>query len=399
MNTTPATVTTVATAPTVPTAATSVTVIGAGLGGLTLACVLHRHGVPVTVYEAESSPTARTQGGLLDIHEENGQFALQAAGLFEQFLDLVQPGAQAARVLAPDGSVLLDEPDDGTGKRPEVHRGDLRRLLLDALPADAVQWGRKVTAVRGLGDGRHEVAFADGTTVTTSVLVGADGAWSRVRPLLSEARPEYVGTSFVETYLFDSDTRHPDSAKAVGGGAMAATTPGKGIQAHRESDGTLHTYVALTRPLEWFAAIDFTDPAAAAARIAAEFDGWAPQLTALITDGDTPPVLRRLHALPCGHRWEHVPGATLLGDAAHLSPPNGEGANLAMYDGAELGRAIAAHPGDVEAALLGYEQALFPRNAETAAEAVRDFELCFGETAPHGLISLLSGSGQGEPAG
>ena len=97
--------------------------------------------------------------------------------------------------------------------------------------------------MRALGDGRHEVAFADGTTVATSLLVGADGAWSRVRPLLSDATPEYTGISFVETHLFDGDTRHPASAKAVGGGAMFALEPGKGLLAHRERGGTLHAYV------------------------------------------------------------------------------------------------------------------------------------------------------------
>ena len=309
---------------------TPVTIIGAGLGGLTLARVLHVHGIPATVYEAEPSPTARAQGGMLDIHDYNGQPALEAAGLIDEFRGLILEGREAIRVLDRDGTVLLDEPDDGTGGRPEVQRGELRQILLDSLPAGTVRWGHKVSGVRALGDGRHEVTFADGTTVVTSLLVGADGAWSRVRPLLSDATPEYVGTSFVETYLFDGDTRHPAAAKAVGGGSLFALAPGKGIQAHRESGGTLHTYVALSKPQDWFAAIDFTDAAAATARIAQEFDGWAPELTALITDGDTAPVLRPLHALPVGHRWDRVPGVTLLGDAAHLSPPNGEGANLAM---------------------------------------------------------------------
>ena len=152
--------------------------------------------------------------------------------------------------------------------------------------------------------------------------------------------------------------------------------------------------MALTKPQDWFAGIDFTDAAAATARIAQEFDGWAPELTALITDGETAPVLRPLHALPIGHRWDRVPGVTLLGDAAHLAPPNGEGANLAMYDGAELGKAIAAHPDDVEAALTEYEQAMFARSADAATEAARDFELCFGDNAPHSLIDLLTGHQQ-----
>ncbi|MFE4968178.1 FAD-dependent oxidoreductase [Streptomyces sp. NPDC056660] len=373
---------------------THVTIIGAGLGGLTLARVLHVHGIPATVYEAEVSATARAQGGMLDIHEHNGQAALEAAGLTEEFRALVLEGREATRALAPDGAVLLDEPDDGTGGRPEVLRGELRRVLLDSLPAGTVRWGHKVGGVRALGDGRHEVTFADGATVTTNLLVGADGAWSRVRPLLSDAVPEYVGTSFVETYLFDAETRHPATAKAVGGGAMFALAPGKGIQAHRESGGTLHTYAALRRTQDWFDGIDFTDARAAAARIAAEFDGWAPELTALITDGETAPVLRPLHTLPGGHRWDRVPGVTLLGDAAHLMIPNGEGANLAMYDGAELGKALAAHPDGTEAALTAYERAMFSRSAEEAAEAGRLHELMFGDDSPHGLIAMFTGHEQ-----
>ncbi|WLW58213.1 FAD-dependent oxidoreductase [Streptomyces sp. YU58] len=345
---------------------TPVTIIGAGLGGLTLARVLHLHGIPATVYEAESSPTARAQGGLLDIHDYNGQLALKAAGLMDEFHAIVLEGRQAMRVLDRDGTVLLDKPDDGTGGRPEVQRADLRQILLDSLPAGTVRWGRKAAGTRALGGGRHEVTFADGTTVVTGLLVGADGAWSRVRPLLSTATPEYAGTSSVETYLFDADTRHPAAAKAVGGGMLIAPSPGADLFAHREKDATLHAYVGLSRPLDWFAAIDFTDAAAATARIAAEFEGWAPELTALITEADTAPVLRSHYQLPTGHRWDRVPGVTLLGDAAHLAAPNGEGANLAMLDGADLGEALAAHPDDIEAALTEYEQVMFPRSAEVA---------------------------------
>ncbi|MFJ4929955.1 FAD-dependent oxidoreductase [Streptomyces sp. NPDC088736] len=371
---------------------TDVTIIGAGLGGLTLARVLHVHGVPATVYEAETAPTARAQGGMLDIHEHNGQAALRAGGLLDAFRGLVLEGRQATRVLDRDGTVLLDRPDDGTAGRPEVQRGELRRLLLDSLPAGTVRWGHKAVGVRALGDSRHEVTFADGSTVVTGLLVGADGAWSRVRPLLSDAVPEYIGRSFVETWLYDGDTRHPAAAKAVGGGSLFALAPGKGIQAHRESGGTLHTYVALSRSRAWFDGIDFGDPAAAGARIAEEFDGWAPELTALITESDTAPVLRRLHALPVDHRWDRVPGVTLLGDAAHLSAPNGEGANLAMYDGAELGRAVAGHPGDVEAALTVYERDLFPRSATEAIEGEQLHELLFGDDTPHGLIGMFTGN-------
>ncbi|MGJ6965848.1 FAD-dependent oxidoreductase [Streptosporangium sp. G11] len=370
-----------------------IVIVGAGLGGLTLARVLHVHGIPSTIYEAEPSAEARTQGGQLDIHRDDGQLALEAAGLTDEFRAIVHDGAEASRVLDQHGTVLLDDPDDGTAGRPEVLRGDLRRILLDSLPDQVVQWGRKVTDVQPLGDGRHELTFADGSTVTSGLLVGADGAWSKIRPLLSDARPEYIGTTFVETYLYDADKRHPATAKAVGDGAMYALTPGKGIVAHREAGDILHTYVELNRPAEWIAGIDFTDAAAATARVAAEFDGWAPELTSLITDGETAPVSRMIHTLPDGHRWDRVPGVTLLGDAAHLMPPSGDGANLAMFDGAELAKAIAAHPDDIEAALTAYEEALFPRSESAYADAHEVLELCLGDRAPFGLIDLFNGPG------
>jgi 2-polyprenyl-6-methoxyphenol hydroxylase-like FAD-dependent oxidoreductase len=368
-----------------------VAIVGAGLGGLTLARVLHVHGIAATIYEAEASAGARTQGGLLDIHDYNGQLALKAAGLFDEFVRIILPGAEAQRVLDKDGNVLLDDPDKGNGGRPEVHRGDLRRILLDSLPADTIRWGHKVTDVSPLGGGRHVLTFADGSKVTTDLLVGADGAWSRVRPLLSGTKPAYVGTCFIETYLFDSDTRYKPSAEAVGGCTLMAVAPGKGILAHREADGALHGYVALNRPEDWIARIDLSDPTNALARLAAEFDGWAPELTALITDSETAPVLRPIHALPVEHRWDRVAGVTLLGDAAHLmSPFAGEGANLAMYDGAELGKALAAKPGDVEAALIAYETDLFPRSTSAAAEAERNLKLFFNDNAPQSVVDLFT---------
>ena len=370
---------------------TSIAIIGAGLGGLTLARVLHVHGIAATVFEAEASPQARTQGGMLDIHENNGQVALRAAGLFDEFRALVHPGGQASRVLAHDGTLLMADEDDGTGGRPEVARGELRRILLESLPEGTVHWGHKVVATEPLGSGRHRVEFANGASTTTDLLVGADGAWSKVRPLVSPAMPAYIGTTYVETNLHDADVRHPASAQAVGGGALFAMMPGRGIFAHREPGGVLHTYVALNRPLEWIARIDFADRAAAAARVAGEFAGWAPALIALIADGETAPVPRPLHALPVDHRWPRVPGVTLLGDAAHLMAPSGEGANLAMFDGAELARAIVAHPGDLGAALAAYEVELFPRSAAEAAEAIRMIDLCLGDGAPRSLVDFFAG--------
>lgn len=367
-----------------------VTIIGAGLGGLTLARVLQVHGIEVTIYEAEASATARAQGGMLDIHEHNGQLAIKAAGLYEQFRQIIHAGGEAFRVLDKDGNCLLEERDDGTGGRPEVPRGDLRRILLDSLPAGTVRWGHKLTGASALDGGRHLLTFANGSTVTAGLLVGADGTWSKVRPVVSGISPAYTGTVYIETYLFDCDKRHRACADLVGGGSMFAASPGKGIVAHSEPNGVLHTYAALNKPEDWSSAIDFSDARTALATVAQEFDGWAAELRALITDGETPPVVRNIYALPVQHKWPRIPGVTLLGDAAHVMAPSGEGANLAMYDGAELGKAIAAHPNDIERALLSYEEDLFARSAAEGLEAERISKILYGEDAPQSLVDFFT---------
>ena len=373
---------------------TPITIIGAGLGGLVLARVLHLNGIPVTIHEAEPSPHVRGQGGLLDIHAEDGQVALAAAGLTDAFRAIVHQGGEATRLLDATGSVLFEQADDGTGGRPEVPRGELRRILLDSLPDGTVQWGSRLLAVTPLGAGRHRLAFDDGTVIASDLLVGADGAWSKVRPLLSDAVPAYTGVSFVETWLHDVDTRHPATARAAGSGALMALAPGHGVFAHREPGAVLHAYIALARPADWFAAIDFGDPMTAKARVATEFEGWSSALTAMITDAATSPVLRPLYALPTGLSWPRTPGVTLVGDAAHLAPPAGEGANLALLDGAELAAAIIAHPDDREAAIAAYETAMFARSAAAAGEAHRMLALCLDERAPSGLVEFFT-SAQG----
>jgi 2-polyprenyl-6-methoxyphenol hydroxylase-like FAD-dependent oxidoreductase len=89
---------------------------------------------------------------------------------------------------------------------------------------------------------------------------------------------------------------------------------------------------------------------------------------------------------------------TLLGDAAHLAPPAGEGANLAMFDGAELAKAIVAQPDDIESALAVYETAMFPRSEAAAADAHETLALCLDERAPFGLVDFFTGEGDHDRA-
>ncbi|MXM67403.1 FAD-dependent monooxygenase [Streptomyces sp. HUCO-GS316] len=320
--------------------------------------------------------------------------ALRAAHLHDEFRALVLPGGEAHRILDKDAVVRLEKADAGHGGRPEIDRGDLRGLLLGSLPGDTVRWGAKVTGARPRGDGRHEVTLAGGSAFTTDLLVGADGAWSRIRPLLSDATPDYTGVSFVEADLLEADLRHPVTAEVVGGGMLFALGAGRGFLAHREGDGSLHVYAAVEADENWLDGIDFGDTDAAKATVLEQFGGWDKSLRALIADADGVLVPRRIHALPVGHRWERTPGVTLLGDAAHLmSPFAGEGANLAMLDGAELGLALAVHHDDTEAALTAYEARLFPRSEAAAAESARSGALLFRADAPQGLVDVFAAHG------
>jgi len=351
-----------------------IAVVGSGPAGLTFARVLHRHGHPVAVLERDPAPDARPPGGTLDLHEGLGQLALDKAGLLAEFLALARPEGQAMRILDTDGTVLRDwRPGPDERANPEIDRGQLRDLLLGPLD---VQWGRGVTrVVPGTPDGVL-VHFEDGRQEAYDLVLGADGAWSRVRPAISTATPHYTGVTSIETSLDDLDTRHPGLARLVGDGSVAVYGANRSLVAQRNSGGHVKVYAKFRAPLDWHTdqgldqGLDLADAEAVRSSLLALFAGWTAPVLDLLRHG-TAFVHRPLHVLPVGHTWNHVPGVTLLGDAAHLMPPLGAGANLAMLEGAELAESLAAFPADasledLDEAVRAFEERMWARAARWA---------------------------------
>ncbi|MFJ9892902.1 FAD-dependent oxidoreductase [Streptomyces sp. NPDC091280] len=356
-----------------------IAVVGGGPAGLTFARVLHRNApsgagaatadvtVTVTVLERDPGPDARPPGGALDLHEGMGQLALEKAGLLAEYHALSRPEGQAMRILDPAGNVLRDwRPRPGDLANPEIDRGQLRDLLLGPLD---VRWGRGVTrVVPGTEDGVL-VEFADGRQETYDLVVGADGAWSRVRPAVSPVTPHYTGVASIETSLDDVDHRHPDLARLIGDGSLAVYGPNRSLVAQRNSGGHVKVYAKFRAPLDWHTQLgldaDLSDTEAVRSVLLELFDGWAAPVLDLLRRG-TAFAHRPFHVLPVSHTWTHVPGVTLVGDAAHLMPPLGVGANLAMLDGAELAESIAAAPEDLDATVRAFEQRMWTRAAKWA---------------------------------
>ncbi|MGC5399388.1 FAD-dependent oxidoreductase [Streptomyces sp. DT20] len=365
----------------------TIAIVGAGPGGLALARVLHVNGIDATVYERESSRDARGQGGMLDIH--SGQRALREAGLIDRFHTLARGAGQDMRLLEPDGTLLLQEdtPDDAPSERPEIDRADLRDLLLDSLPEGTVRWGHAFeSADSGL------LRFAGGGSAPYDLLVGADGARSRVRPLLTDARPAHIGQNVVEIGIPDIDRTHPDLAAMVGRGNYWVLGNGISLAAQRNGDGRVRIGISFYNTAEdWFATsgIPFDDPAAARARLIDLLPGWDARFTALIAACDETVVPRSITTLPAGLTWPSAPDVTLLGDAAHLMPPVGEGANMALVDGALLGLALAAHPDDVPAAVKEYEREMFERTAAAARMSARMQELLMSPDAGRRMLEFF----------
>jgi len=342
-----------------------IAIVGAGPAGLMCARILHLHGIPTEVYDADPALEARDAGGTLDMHADTGQIALADAGLMPAFTALARREDQAKRRLDRYGTELAAfVPDAADDAAPEIDRGQLRRLLADSVPAETVHFGHRLVRAVPVGDA-YRLEFADGSDAEADVVIGADGAWSRVRPLVSDATPEYTGVTFVEVRYDDVARRHPDIAALVGTGHLFANDgDGRAIVAQRNSNDRIRCYLALRTGADW-AGLDPDDEAGTRRYLLDVYAGWDERFRPLITDTDGGYVARPINVLPAPLTWPHVPGVTLVGDAAHvMSPFGGWGANLALLDAAELAHALAAGT-----ALRSYEERMWARSAPLALAA------------------------------
>ncbi|WP_439865179.1 FAD-dependent oxidoreductase [Pseudomonas antarctica] len=335
-----------------------IAIVGAGPGGLTLARILHRHGVGVRVFERECGPLERPQGGTLDLHVESGQLALQEAGLEDAFQRIARYEDQGSRLMDHHGRLLFENPNPESGDRPEVDRTQLRQILLESLPQGCVTWRVSINHISQTDDQRWTLHQGELSHGSFDLVVGADGAWSKIRPLLSPYQPQYSGLTFIEFNIDDADRLHPEVARLVGRGTLQVAGEAKSIIVQRNANAHLRGYAVFRVPTDWAAnRIDLSD----APSLKQQFEGWHPDVLALFDAANPTLLTRPIYALPVGHRWAHRPGLTLIGDAAHLmSPFGGEGVNAAMLDAAELAQHLLRTP-DGSKAVQAYENHMFER--------------------------------------
>ncbi|KAI1289130.1 hypothetical protein EDD11_009350 [Mortierella claussenii] len=325
----------------------NIAIIGAGVAGLTLARVLQVHGIHSTIFELDTFVHSRDQGGTLDLHIESGQAALHAAGLFSKFQGYLRSDAQENRILDKHGVIHLHvKSEDNTVERPEIDRGDLRQILVDSIEKGVIQWGTRVHEIKpSLEDAnKYTVVYNEGHEATFDLVIGADGAWSKVRALLSSAKPAYSSLSFIELRITDAEARFPEIFEIIGRGSCFIVSDGKLLGTQCNADKTVRIYAGIPIDEEQFSEthIIFSKPVEGRRYLLDKYADWNDRLKDLICRSDDVIIPRPIYELPVPHTWESVSGLALIGDAAHLmSPFAGAGANMAMWDGKELALAIS----------------------------------------------------------
>jgi 2-polyprenyl-6-methoxyphenol hydroxylase-like FAD-dependent oxidoreductase len=351
-----------------------IAIIGGGPAGLTAAAILHRHGHAVRVYDSDPSRGHRAQGGTLDLHEDKAQIALQRAGLLDAFRAVARHEDQENKNVDPiSGEVQPDEArEDDALDRPEIDRGALRDLLLSALPEGTLMWGHRLKGVEPALGGCHALHFADGNIATADLVIGADGAWSRVRAALSPEVPFYTGVTFLEGWIENPTARQ---AGLVGNGTLFSFGGPQAIFAQRNGQGRICVYAAVKRAQDRLK----QQLAATSAKHVVQgiYAGWAGNLVDLL-EGCADFVERPIFSLTADFHWAARPGVTLIGDAAHVMPPVGLGVNLAMLDASDIASAVVENA-DWHTATCIAEGHIMDRARRAMKDAIPGFAAWFEE--------------------
>lgn len=329
-----------------------VAIIGAGPAGCTLAGLLLRANlnISVTIFERESSLTSRNQGGTLDLHKDTGLRAVRALDLYSAFVQLARFDGDSVQIFdkrkirylnvrssETKGSVLAE------GK-PEIDRAQLRQLLVDALPEETIRWGCDFQGVRGEGE-KRELVFEHGVERGFDLIVGADGAFSKLRNVMMEQKACFSRVGGFTMAIPDAEAKYPAIYKLVRRGSVFSFAEGKELIGQQMGDGSTSVTVWLRKDEEsWMRSCGFDVKNGEAVKkgLEKEFEDWHPHLLALLRAVDPTTVsARSLFHLPIGARWEPKRGLTLIGDAAHLMTPFvGEGVNAALRDALDLANCI-----------------------------------------------------------
>lgn len=319
---------------------------------------------------------------------------LEAAGLLEEFKELARPEGEATKLVKYDGTVVIDEnvqkverPEEHKD-RPEIDRLRLRHLLLGSLTEGNIVWGKKLLAVEESKtvDGKFDLHFADSVEESFDIVVGADGAWSKVRPFITDKQPFYSGITAIELWAMDVDTQHQWLSQYVGQGTMFMFDEGRAIISQRNGNNSIRTYAAVRQPESWLndCGIDWSEPEAKTRLVEDYFADCGDDLKRVIMDSKDNLVPRSMYMLPVDITWEPKAGVTLIGDAAHLMTPfAGVGVNIAMVDALDLARAIASCVDNREnlgAAMSAFEKEMFQRSQMFANKTWKNMQSHFSAT-------------------
>ena len=335
-----------------------IAIIGAGLGGLSLARMLHEKGLAATVFDKDRDTSERSVGGSLDMQEDSGLYAIQQLGLMDGFKQLARYEDQGMRLFDREGNLRFEAND---GNRPEIDRGQLRDLLVNSVPTKWFRWNHELQETRRTADGSFDLVFRGGKTEIADIVVGADGVWSRVRPAVTDETPKYSGLTFFELEIKNVNQDHPGVASFITKGLHMALAEGKLISTQRNAAGHARLYAALFVPEDGQTKNGHpTVRPRTRSELTAEFAGWGQALVNLFHSAEAWVRPWPIYVMPVDHTWPHRHGITLLGDAAHVMPPAGDGANLAMRDGVDLACALA-DTGYSDQAIAKFESAMFDR--------------------------------------